>query len=106
MALRVYPRIRAGAAGLLGLLLVAASPALADSDSAFGAKPWLLDPPPARPSAAEAQRGDTYRLKLQGELRALELEGRPKSLRGHDRLKSFRQERMRIRDALRPSALD
>lgn len=106
MALRVYPRIRAGTAGLLGLLLVGAGPALADSDSAFGAKPWLLDPPPALPSAAEAQRGHAYRLKLQGELRALELEGRPETLRRHDRLKTFRQERTRIRDALRPSALD
>ncbi len=78
-----------------------ASAAGAGEDRPLGLKPWLLSPPPERLSALDDQRAFHYRLRLQAEIRRLELRRSHSDRRSFNRLQSARRELSRIRRATR-----
>jgi hypothetical protein len=86
---------------LLGLAYFPIGETSAGDANAFGAKPWLLSPPPEKLTPLQKHRASVYRSDLQREIRGSELRRRPTNLRLIDRLSTFRSELSRIEGATR-----
>ena len=93
--------VRAGLVLSAFLALALAGPSEAGEPGTFGAKPWLLSPPTARPSPAQKQRAARYESGLKRELRRLEFKAPLKDIRSISRRNAFRAELRRIRRATR-----
>jgi hypothetical protein len=88
-------------AALLALAFFSTRETNAGDTSTFGAKPWLLSPPPEKPTPLQKHRAAVYRSDLQREIRRLELRGPQTNIRSIDRLNTFRGELSRIERATR-----
>ena len=86
---------------LLGLAFFPIGETSAGDANTFGAKQWLLSPPPERPTPLQKHRASVYRSDLQREIRRLELRGPQTNIRSIDRLNTFRSELSRIERATR-----
>ena len=87
------------AAAILTTILVAAGAPRAAEDRAFGPKPWLLAPVPAKLTPLQKHRASVYRSNLQREIRRLELRGPLTGIRSIDRKNAFKSELSRINRA-------
>ena len=89
------------AAAILTTILVIAGATRAAEDRAFGPKPWLLAPAPAKLTPLQKHRASVYRSNLQREIRRLELRGPLTDIRSIDRKNAFQSELSRINRAAR-----
>lgn len=86
---------------ILGLAIIPMGEISAGEANTFGARAWLLSPPPEKLTPLQKQRASVYRSDLQREIRRLELRRQPTNLRSIDRLNTFRGELSRIERATR-----
>ena len=100
--MRAWTRIaKLFAAVILAMVSVAAGAPRAADDSTFGAKPWLLAPPPTKLTPLQKHRASVYRSNLQREIRRSELSRPHSNIRSINRLRTFRSELSRIERATR-----
>ena len=97
----IMRRLSTLATVLLGLAFFPIGETNAVDPSTFGAKQWLLSPPPERLTPLQKHRASVYRSDLQREIRRLELRGPQTNIRSIDRLNTFRSELSRIERATR-----
>ena len=108
----------AGPAAAFALLIVGATPALGDDETAdetrprierlstldrpIGLEPYFLSPPPERLAPSDKQRAADYRSGLLGEIKRLERRhGYRRDRRGFDRMQAIRRERARMDRVIR-----